>query len=515
MTSYRNILVMVSSLIMMMASCKQDDSMSPSAPIDGDMEYVSVPFNITVGMAQLDGGIGGGEIKQAFSAGDVIIISNPDVLYEPLAISTDGSEGRSSANFSTELKVKKGAELVSGSTTLSAVLKNGDHYNHGRQFVDVKKISSLAEGFEKYGCWSCDDFTYSADGNAVMLEQSTVFLNLNLFRTTVSMHYGVADYSEIVDGECLYALPSGTIVECNSLNINQRLDAKEKSLYRIEYLAPGQCLPGCFSVGEGKYVFFSKGNLQYRPMDGSWRIAPQQYHRCFGIDGYTDVGENYSAWMGEDKWTDIFRWGAVMEGGNPSLTIRNGDYDAFVDADGKMKGVCAYGAEWTILDNDEWNYLLEQRPDALDKRGGAFVGGILGWVILPDDWSTPDGVAPFVGQYNVKYLKDLPNNYTFEEWAKMESAGAVFLPKTGNVRIALYYYGYDFDVIGLGSCEYQSLSYNVDGSTPVGDVVYGGFAIEFGSLGMNDSKWIYDISINMYHPVRLVQKIDDSFVKTN
>ena len=99
----------MSSLIMMAASCSKDDSTSPSAPIDGDMEYVSVPFSITVGIAQLDVSIGGGEVKQTFTAGDVIIISNPDVLYEPLAISTDGSEGRASVSVDTELKVKKGA----------------------------------------------------------------------------------------------------------------------------------------------------------------------------------------------------------------------------------------------------------------------------------------------------------------------------------------------------------------------------------------------------------------------
>ena len=511
MTSYRNIwVVIVSSLILLAASCCKDDSTSPSDSIDGDMEYVSVPFSITVSIAQLDGNIGGGEIKQTFSAGDVIIISNPDVLYEPLAISTEGSEGRASVSVDTEMKVRRGAELVTGTTTLSAALKNGSNYNNGKRFVDVKKIQSLADGLEKYGCWACDDFTYRAEGCAVTLAQSTVFLNLNLFRTTVSLQYGVADYSEIVDGECLFALPSGIVVECKSLNIKQCLDANEKLLYRVEYPAPRECLPWCFSVGEGMYVFFSKGNLQYRPMDGSWRIAPQQYHSCFGGEkDETVVGVDYSEWMGDDKWTDLFRWGAIMEGGNPCQTIRDTDYTAFVDDDGKMKGVCAYGAEWTLLDNAEWNYLLEQRPDALDKRGGALVGGNVGWVILPDDWSAPDGVAPFVGQYKVKYEKDLPNNYTLEEWAKMESAGAVFLPQIGNVRIDL-----NLDYIALSSCDYQSLSYDVSGYTLGGDVIYGGFVLYF-DYGMIDSKWTYySDENNTYYPVRLVQKLDESFVKT-
>jgi hypothetical protein len=259
----------------------------------------------------------------------------------------------------------------------------------------------------------------------------------------------------------------------------------------------------CFSVGEGKYVFFSKGNLQYRPMDGSWRIAPQQYHSCFGREK-TTVGDNYSEWMGNDKWTDVFRWGAVMEGGSPGMTIKDKDYTAFVDADGKMKGVCAYGAEWTLLDKDEWNYLLEQRPDALDKRGGAFVGGKVGWVILPDDWSAPDGVAPFVGQYKVKYEPDLPNNYTFEEWEKLESAGAVFLPETGTI------YGNDM-CFAFKSCVYQSLSYNAI----KGDILeqVGGIVVNLETLILRSS-WSVDAYHDLYYPVRLVQKIDESFVKT-
>ena len=500
---------------MMVASCTKDDSTSQSAPIDGDVEYASVPLSITVGIAPMDGSIVGAEGKQTFSAGDVIVISNPDVLYEPLAISTDGCEGKQSANFATELKVRKDAELVSGSTKLSAALKNGDHYNHGKQFVDVKKISSLADGMEKYGCWSCDSFAYSADGNAVTLEQSTVFLDVNLFGTTVSMQYGVASYSEIISGACLYALPSGTVVECNSLDIRQRLDAKENSLYRIEYPAPEQCLPGCFSIGEGKSVFFSKGNLQYRPMDGAWRIAPQQYHVCFNLDGGTTIGENYSEWMGEDKWTDVFRWGAIMEGGSPGLTIRNGDYDAFVGDDGRMKGVCAYGAEWTILDQDEWHYLLEERPDALQKRGGALVGGILGWVILPDYWSTPEGVVPFVGQYNVKYYKDLPNNYTLDEWAKMESVGAVFMPKTGRAYLGEDYGENDYmDIqrtISSSTCAYQSLSFNGEFNAFFDP---GGYVISF-ETGILNCECTYDDSYsNIYSPVRLVQHLDATKVKT-
>jgi hypothetical protein len=323
------------------------------------------------------------------------------------------------------------------------------------------------------------------------------------------MQYGVASYNEIVGGQCLYALPSGIVVECKPLNINRRLDAKEKLLYSVDYRAPEQCLPGVFSVGEEKYVFFSKGNLQYRPLDGSWRLAPQQYHHCFPEDISTTVGVNYSKWMGEDKWTDVFAFGAFVEGCNPGYITPNRDYPAPVDADGKLKSVCAYGAEWTILDQDEWRYLLDKRPDALQKRGSAYVNDVLGVVILPDDWYTPEGVAPLVWQYDVKYLSDLPNKYTSEEWAKMESAGAVFLPQTGFVCS-----DFDTNVVAFGS-DYQSLTYDVSLN---GSISLDCLTFYFTSSTDNLFNYPYisgsDIFTNdTYKLVRLIQKIDSEDIK--
>lgn len=509
MTFYRKILILMSSLIITTASCTKEDSSSSSTSDGGDKEYSTVPFSITIGIAPSDDGNGGVGLKQSFSLGDVIEISNTEVLYEPLKISADSSIGKSSANFSAELKVKKGAELLSGSTKLSAVLKNGNNYNNGRPFADVKKITSLAEGLEKYGYWSCDSFTYGS--NDIILRQSTVFLKVNLFRTTLSMQYGVASYSEIVGSECLYALPSGIVVECKSLNINQRLDSKEKLLYQIEYPVPKECLPGIFSVGEGKYVFFSKGNLQYRPLDGSWRLAPQQYHQCFTKS--TNVGVNYSEWMGEDKWTDIFAFGAFIEGENPCYITPKRDYPAPVDADGKLKNVCAYGAEWTILDQDEWRYLIEKRPDALQKRVGGIVGNIWGLIILPDDWCTPEGVAPLVWQYDENNLKELLNKYTDEEWAKMESAGAIFLPETNFV-----YSGSDDitkDIVTTGD-DYQSLTYDVSLNGSVSLYILPFF---YSNSPDNYLRYPYVMTDkdvftnNSYKLVRLIQKLDFSDCK--
>ena len=75
------------------------------------------------------------------------------------------------------------------------------------------------------------------------------------------------------------------------------------------------------------------------------------------------------------------------------------------------------------MSSDEWDYLL--RRSSGSKYGGATVGGKKGFVILPDDWTTPAGRT-----FNSGVSSN--NSYTADEWAVMEDAGAVFLPAAGN-----------------------------------------------------------------------------------
>ena len=84
MLNFRNILILMSLLIMTAASWTKEDSTSSSASDSGEREYSAVPFSITVSIAPSDDGNDGVGLKQAFSAGDVIEINNTEVLYEPL-----------------------------------------------------------------------------------------------------------------------------------------------------------------------------------------------------------------------------------------------------------------------------------------------------------------------------------------------------------------------------------------------------------------------------------------------
>ena len=127
------------------------------------------------------------------------------------------------------------------------------------------------------------------------------------------------------------------------------------------------------------------------------------------------VGWDYNC---EDYWGDFLDWGTNVINGEPAGT-------------------------WRTLSESEWTYLFFSRTDADKLFGFTTVGDITGLVVLPDGWTTPQGVTftPST-EHGLEYYKDgyykaynydfsTRNVYTFADWLKMEAAGAVFLPAAG------------------------------------------------------------------------------------
>lgn|GEM_PF-2134382 len=414
-------------LMLLATSCKKDNN---NEPVPIVIDYDTVPYTFTVDIIPMQDKVEGVKLKTAFAPGDKIQITNPHVLYEPLIIPVDGHEGKTSATFSGQMKIKKDLDISSG-FALTAALRNGADYNNGKLLSDVKKFNSLAEGIKKYSCWSCEDVAFNNNAASFSLTQSTVFVQFDIVSVQMLLTLGKAFENVVVSGNTGLALTAGTTAKIAALDFEQTFGKDGKLFYKVTYTAPDKCLPGLFSVGEDKVIFFSNGNLQYRPWDDSWRLAPQQYHKCFNENKF-NVGNFYECWMGEDKWTDLFWWGTWIKGYDPEFVEDlNMSFDPTTDENGELVGDCAFGEEWSVLSLDEWKYLLSERPNADQKRGGAVVDGIEGWIFLPDDWSVPEGISPFESTFDVKYDEEVPNNYTKEQWTQMESAGAVFLPAAG------------------------------------------------------------------------------------
>lgn len=208
---------------------------------------------------------------------------------------------------------------------------------------------------------------------------------------------------------------------------------------------PEGALPGLFSVGEGKQVYFSKGNLQYRATTRTWRFAEHQYD-IIGKDN-NKISETY------DGWIDLFGWGTSGYdhgavnwqpwSGNKD-TQSNALHRAYGEAscdlyDHSGKADWGYNAisnggnqehQWHTMSRDEWAYLLHVRNTASGVRfANATVNGRRGTVVLPDHWKT--------SCYQLNYVNDAggdfkSNNIPLSDWQRvLEPSGAVFLPMAG------------------------------------------------------------------------------------
>ena len=192
--------------------------------------------------------------------------------------------------------------------------------------------------------------------------------------------------------------------------------------------------PHPFSVSSVRTVTFAPGNLQY--VDG-WQFAEHQYDYI----GYVS-----------DTETDMLSWPYAGDG-------------EFTDWTAEAAGL---GEGWRTLSRNEVRYLLGEFEYLTDGVSGDSVivgpitnygrnGGnphvlrayatiytadaaIEGLLLLPDDWTgAPEGCREVVcGRWKPGATAALDNTYnaggtqgTSGDWAKMEAAGAVFLPAAG------------------------------------------------------------------------------------
>lgn len=185
-------------------------------------------------------------------------------------------------------------------------------------------------------------------------------------------------------------------------------------------------LEGLFSIGEGKQVYFSQGNLQYHPAMNEWRFAPSQ------LDYIGEANSNCSSTY--NGWLDLFGWSTD---GNPntkwgiSTSTNTDDYKGnFVDWGTNVIGESPANT-WRTPTGDEWIYIFTQRPNAGALHGVAQVAGVNGLILLPDNWTGVSGIT-FKSGYptNNDNFADY-QSFTLDQWNIMEANGAVFLPQAG------------------------------------------------------------------------------------
>ena len=183
-------------------------------------------------------------------------------------------------------------------------------------------------------------------------------------------------------------------------------------------------LPGRFTINEnGDQVQFAQGNLQYQPSTGKWRFAPNQYTVLLA-ENENIINPEYTGWL------DLFAWGT---GDNPmKLSFNDADYAIFTDwGSNPIENGGNTPNEWRTLSKEEWDKLFDW-----DGMAMANVCGMDGYIYLPDNWELPSDLT-FVTARDAEDFS--ANTYNPTEWAKMEAAGALFLPVCGYGRYETYW----------------------------------------------------------------------------
>ena len=269
-------------------------------------------------------------------------------------------------------------------------------------------------------------------------------------------------------GDMLRFVGYATINGAQWQSVPLKVTIEESQLVQLTFNYDQGLLPGVFSVSPNSAVQFSKGNLQYQPSTDTWRFAEYQYD--YIGSGNVNMGENSTQWMDAFAWGtsgwhnsedsnnvyhdpysngnmsfvnasyNTYGYGPSTNMSSPDLTGKSENYDW-----GVYNSISNGGNRphiWRTLTAAEWNYLLTERPSALEKIGGANISGMNGYVILPDEWELPQGLtfSPGTG-----YSR---NSYTQEQWLLMENNGAIFLHASGSCNLTTYPMSYDVNEKG-------------------------------------------------------------------
>ena len=114
---------------------------------------------------------------------------------------------------------------------------------------------------------------------------------------------------------------------------------------------------------------------------------------------------------------------------------------------------------WRTLSSAEWDYLFNTRKDAQFLWSPGTVNGVVGMIILPDNFKKPSDIS-----WTYQAINWTTNTYTTEQWETLEALGAVFLPASGDRGGAdvsnVQYYGIYWSSSYGGSSDAYYLFFN-------------------------------------------------------
>jgi len=257
-------------------------------------------------------------------------------------------------------------------------------------------------------------------------------------------------------------------------------------------------LAGLFTINaSGDQVRFSQGNLQATTTDlGSnwtWSFAANQYDKIGNATANTRINGNGT--VSDNGTVDLFGWStAATYFGINSNTGRDDYSGDFVDwGTNAISNGGNTANQWRTLTKDEWEYLFNSRTastvnetsDARFAKAYLF-GNIHGIILFPDNYTHPSDVTAPTGINATDDTSYDGNKYTAEQWAKMEAAGAVFLPAAGS---------------RYGGSTFMSSTHGYWSSTAFGDLGRAAYYLYFNqnNLSVLDMSRYYGFSVRLVH----------------
>ena len=190
-------------------------------------------------------------------------------------------------------------------------------------------------------------------------------------------------------------------------------------------------LPGVFSIDGSHTVHFSQGNLQYDQSTTTWSFMDYQWSTV--ETSGQDIGDGYA----NQNIVGLFGWSA--DGTNNFGISTSTDYSDYLGSfvDWGTNNITNGGGanHWSTPSIAAWQYIFNTRSASTGRYAKAYLFGTThGMILFPDHYTHPNDVPVPTGINLTDYTSWNGNQYTAEQWAKMEAAGAVFLPAAGRRR---------------------------------------------------------------------------------
>lgn len=278
-------------------------------------------------------------------------------------------------------------------------------------------------------CCFCFALSPMAAQSNIIINDSTMFIGEQTDTLTEEQRYFNPLYLIVQKGKefLKQQLIRGSVCDCDTNIPNRHI--------------------GIFSVAPDRHVTFSQGNLQYFPADNLWKFADKQYEHLGNANKY--ISHTFR------NWVDLFGYSNTITPFGVSTSTNPADYVGdFIDWG--ENAICGDAPNtWRTLSHQEWTYLLKTRTNATKLYGVAQVAGVNGFIILPDNWTAPQGIKFKAGLHKSQVTDySVYQSFTAEQWLAMEDAGAVFLPAAG------YRHGNDLEKYQISGYYWSSTTGN-------------------------------------------------------